>query len=108
MNNNIEIGEKLKKARISNGLTQEQVCEKIDCATRYIGQLETNQTRGSIPIILSLCNLYKITPNDLYSDYLEINTDDLSKIVGYSNLNDEHKSIVENTITFLNKLENNK
>lgn len=35
-NNKIEIGEKLKKARLSCGLTQEQVCEKINCAPRYI------------------------------------------------------------------------
>lgn len=36
--NNIEIkiGEKLKNARLSCGLTQEQVCEKIGCAPRYI------------------------------------------------------------------------
>lgn len=112
MDNNIiiEIGQKLKEARKSIGLTQEQVCEKLNCASRYIGQLETNQTKGSIPIIIALCNLYGISLNDLYSDYLKIDStfQDLSKISGYFNLNDDYKSIVENNIAFLNKLQNNK
>ena len=103
----ITIGNKLKQARLSIGLTQEQVSEKIGCAPRYIGQLESNQTMGSIPLILKLCNLYNVTLNDLYSDYLDIPAEkDLTKISGYFNLNNEHKSIVENSISFLNKLEN--
>lgn len=35
-NNKIEIGEKLKSARQSCGLTQEQACEKLHCSPRYI------------------------------------------------------------------------
>ena len=72
-NDKIEIGQKLKNARLSCGLTQEQVCEKIECASRYIGQIETNQTVGSISTILKLCSLYGITLNDIYADYLPKN-----------------------------------
>lgn len=108
-NNKIEIGEKLKNARLSCGLTQEQACEKIHCAPRYIGQLETNNTIGSISLILELCNLYSITLNDLYADYLDIEstTNDLSHIIGYFKLNSYNRSIIENNIAFLNKLQNN-
>lgn len=109
-NTKIEVGQKLKQARISCGFTQEDVCEKIGCATRYIGQLETNQTQSSISLILKLCSLYNITLNDLYSDYLNTNQpkEDLSQIAGYFSLNDEYRSIIQNSITFLNKLQNNK
>lgn len=107
---NIEIGEKLQNARKSCGFTQEQVGEKIGCAPRYIGQIETNQTKSSIPIIIKLCSLYGITLDYLYSDYLELDSvpQDLSSIIGYFKLNDEHKAIVENNIAFLNKLESQK
>ena len=109
MKNIINIGEKLKQARISCNLTQEQASEKAGCASRYIGQLETNQSMGSIPLLLKLCNLYNITLNDLYCDYLKSDSNsEITKISGYFKLNDEHKRIIENNISFLNKLENNK
>lgn len=105
-----KIGQKLKEARKSCGFTQDEVSEKINCAPRYLGQLETNQTNGSIPIIIKLCSLYGITLDYLYSDYLKADNklDGLSKIIGYFKLNDEHQSIIENNITFLNKLESSK
>ena len=104
---NIEVGEKLKNARLVAGYTQEQVAEIIDCSSRYISQLETNRTLGSIDSILKLCNLYKISLNDIYSDYFEFKFNeykDTQNIIGYNALNDEYKSIVDNTIQYLNNL----
>lgn len=59
-------------------------------------------------MILSLCNLYNLSLNELYSDYLNFynKKDDISLISGYLSLNSEHRLIVENIISFLNKLEN--
>ena len=109
-NINIEIGEKLKKARISCGYTQEEVSEMLECAPRYISQLETNQTAGSIPTILYLCSLYKITLNDLYSDYLNFDTTQIDTVTinGYLNLNEEYRGIIDNNISYLNNLQKNK
>ena len=104
---NIEVGEKLKNARLAAGYTQEQVAEIIDCSSRYISQLETNRTLGSIDSILRLCNLYKITLNDIYSEYFEFKINgkkDAQNIIGYNALNNEYKSIVDNTIQYLNNL----
>lgn len=110
MNHNykdIKIGNKLKQARLACGLTQEQVSEKLDCATRYIGQLEKDAANGSISTILALCTIYKITTNDLFSDYFASNDNtNFENIFGYQKLNMEHRRIVDNTIEFLNKLEN--
>lgn len=110
-NKEIKIGDKLKNARISCGYTQEQVSEKIDCSPRYIGQLETNQSNGSISLIIELCTLYGITLNELYSDYLKPVVHDLkdtTNISGYFKLNEEYRCIVDNAITFLNTLQNKK
>lgn len=108
-NEELKIGEKLKNARLSCGFTQEDVCDKLGYAPRYISQLENNESAGSIFLIIDLCNLYGITLDFLYADYLKVNSsfEDISSISGYFKLNDEHKSIIENNITFLNKLENN-
>lgn len=102
---NIKIGSKLQNARLAKGYTQEEVAEKLDCSSRYIGQLETDRSQGSIDLIIELCNLYNITLDDLYSNYLILNyntkKDDLPNIVGYSQLSNEYRSIIDNTISFL-------
>lgn len=109
---NIKVGQKLKNARLAAGFTQEQVAEKLDCSNRYIGQLETDRTLGSIDFILELCNLYNVTLNDIYSEYLKFDFDELKEnfpnIVGYYNLNDEFNSIIDNNIQYLNSLQNRK
>ena len=51
-----------------------------------------------------------ITLNDLYGEYMDVDTD-LSENIsfcGYINLNDEYKSIIDNNINYLNQLQNNK
>ena len=109
-NQEIKIGAKLQKARVSNGYTQEQVAEIIGCSSRYVGQLETNNTSGSISLIINLCKLYHITLNDLYGEYIDVNTDFSENLsfCGYIILNNEYKSIIDNNINYLNKLQNDK
>lgn len=109
---NIKIGKKLKTARISAGYTQEEVSEKLDYSTRYIGQLETNRTLGSIDLLIELCNLYNVTLNDIYSDYLKFDFDNskenIPNIIGYYELTEEYRSIVDNNIQYLNNLQKSK
>ncbi len=110
---NIEVGSILQNARIAKNLTQEEVAEKVDCSSRYIGQLETNRTLGSIDLIIELCNLYGITLNDLYGIYLKAinlsaSKDKCPNIVGYNELSSEYRSIIDNNINFLNTLQNKK
>ena len=65
---------------------------------------------GSIPVLISLCNLYKITLDDIFADYLTIDKKgfDISAISGYFNLSDEHQTIVNSMISMLSNLENKK
>ena len=110
---NIEVGSILQNARIAKNLTQEEVAEKVDCSSRYIGQLETNRTLGSIDLIIELCNLYEISLNDIYGIYLKAinlsaSKDKCPNIVGYNELSSEYRSIIDNNISYLNTLQNKK
>ena len=109
-NREIKIGKKLKENRIANGYTQEKVAEILGCSPRYIGQLETDVTTGSISIIINLCNLYNITLDSIFNEYLnqKDNSSCSVSFSGYTNLNEDFKSIIDNNITFLNKLQNSK
>lgn len=104
--NTLDFSSKLRNARISCGYTQEQVAELINCAPRYLASLESGNNKGSISVIINLCNLYNLNPNILFEDFLTTTSNyTSSEICGYNNLNDEHKQIIINSISFLSKLE---
>jgi len=58
--NNI-IGKSLKKHRLKNGYTQEEVAEHVGLAPKYVSQIERGISAGTIETLIRFCNLYNIT-----------------------------------------------
>ena len=61
-------GEKLKKLRSDNELTQEQLAEKIFVTRTEISKWETDRGYPSIDSLKQLSNLFHITIDELISD----------------------------------------
>lgn len=105
---NINYGQKLKKARETIGLTQEKVAEYLGLGPRYISDIERNKTKGSIDTLIKLCNIYNISPNDLLSEYIYFDIDTTNiDLCGFYSLNKEHKNIILDLINFFNQQEKN-
>ena len=68
----IKIGKKLQSIRKMNGFTQEKLAEKIECSTRYIGDIEQDRSKPSYEILVKICNLYNIGMDEIFSSYLDI------------------------------------
>jgi len=68
---NIIYGKALKKLRIKNHLTQEQVAQKTGFDTKYISQMETGRYMGTIKTMLKFCEALNVTPNDILSDFIK-------------------------------------
>lgn len=100
----ITYGQKLKKARLSLGLTQEKIAEFLALAPRYISDIERGKTKGSIDTLIKLCNIYNITPNDLLSEYIyfEIPQNNLD-LLGFYSLDDQHKCLILELIKYFNQ-----
>lgn len=64
----MDIGERLKKYRKHNGLTQEQVAEKIYVSRATISSWETNRTFPDIEKIIYLSDLYDISLDKLLKE----------------------------------------
>lgn len=61
----MEIGKKLKEARVHSGLTQEQVAEEINVSRQTISNWENEKFYPDIIRIIELSNLYSISLDDL-------------------------------------------
>ncbi len=61
-------GEKLKKLRTDNGLTQDELAEKIYVTRTAISKWETDKGYPSIDSLKQLSNLFEISIDELISD----------------------------------------
>ena len=61
----MEIGKKLKDARMKSGFTQENVAEKINVSRQTISNWENEKSYPDIINIIELSNLYSISLDDL-------------------------------------------
>ncbi len=102
---NIKYGQILKNYRNKNHLTQEEVSELTGLAPRYISQIERGESKGSINTLLSFCNAYKITPNDILLEFLKFNIH--SRKTSYDDkinkLSVRDKEIIDDLLNFLLK-----
>ena len=61
-----KIGENLKEARKFKGLTQKEVAGKLHMTQQQYSRFENGVFQLNYEQILFLCDLYEITPNDLF------------------------------------------
>ena len=55
-----DVAERLKKARIDSGISQEEAAEKIGVKRSTIGNYENGISTPDIEKFIALCNLYKM------------------------------------------------
>lgn len=97
------IGKVLRKYRLENNYTQEEVSEITGLAPRYISQLERGLTLGSIDTLIKFCNAYKVTPNHLIGNLLDnpVQSSSHNAILGYEKLNSDNKFVINKLIDIL-------
>lgn len=59
------IGERLKKARIAKGYTQEQLAEKIDVSVAFLSRVERGNAKVNLNRLNQLCDLLDISEGDI-------------------------------------------
>lgn len=101
----IKIGENLQKIRKSNGYTQEMLAEKLECSTRYISDIEQNNSKPSYEVLVRFCNAFDIGLDDIFKQYLKISKERVVnfELKGYENLKEKDKNTIAHLISFLNK-----
>lgn len=63
----MNLGEKLYELRKLKKLTQDEVAEKLNVTRQTISKWETDQSTPDFDKIVPLCELYEISPNELFN-----------------------------------------
>ena len=68
----MKIGEKIANLRIMVGMSQEQLAENLDVSRQSISKWEMDQALPQIDKVLQLCEIFKISTDQLLYDKIEI------------------------------------
>ena len=55
------IGERLKKARLAKGLTQEKLAEELDVSVAFLSRAERGNVKINLPRITQICDILDVS-----------------------------------------------
>ena len=66
--NYAQLGLKIKRMRLSKGITQDSLAELVSCNTSHISNIENNHTKVSLNVLLAIANALNTSIDYLLSD----------------------------------------
>lgn len=63
-----KIGQKIRKFRKVQGLSQEELAEKIGISTTHMSHIETGNTKLSLSVFVDIANALNVQTDDLLND----------------------------------------
>ena len=80
----LKLGENLKKLRIENGLTQEQLAESFGISPQAVSRWENNGAYPDITLLPVIANYFDITTDELLGVDVERKQQEINKIIEYN------------------------
>lgn len=62
------IGKRIRKARIKSGITQEKLAEKAGISVTHMSNIETGNSKLSLPVVIELSNALSVTADEILCD----------------------------------------
>lgn len=92
----VRLGARVRQQRVLNNLTQEQLAERAEVSTSFIGHIERGEKKASIETIVALCNAMSVSPSVLLQDSL---SDDVMR--SQFSFNKENEALVNGLMQVL-------
>ncbi len=101
----IKIGKNIQAIRKSHGYTQEKLAEAIECSPRYIGDIEQDRSKPSYEVLVKICNLFNISLDEIFSEYLDIKGKKEVNVAlyGFDKLKPNNQDTIVHMIEYFNK-----
>lgn len=68
------IGERIKKLRKAQKITQDKLSEMAGISPQHLSQIESAKTKLSLPALVSICNALNVTTDKVLCDVLTADT----------------------------------
>lgn len=98
-----KIGQRIRKFRKSQGLSQEELAEKVGISVTHMSHIETGNTKLSLPVFVDIANELSVQTDDLLNDRAFINNNkakgELSEIL--ENCSNEQLNIISDVVKCL-------
>ena len=99
--NQMAFGKRIRDARTKLGMSRSKLAEELDISTNFLGDIERGIKLPSVPNLILLANILKISLDTLFCDSLNNVIEEENQTVYYSDrqkviINSVIKTIVEN------------
>ncbi|MEG0369016.1 MAG: helix-turn-helix transcriptional regulator [Hungatella sp.] len=94
--NYLDIGKRIRSARLAKGISQEKLAESVGVGTTHISHIETGNTIASMKIFIAIVDTLEVSADALLCDNLE-----KSKDVFCGEIAEELKDCSEQEIRFM-------
>ena len=74
--NYYEIGQRIRKLRKANRLSQEQLAEKINISVTHMSHIETGNTKLSLPVLVDIAETLRVRADELINTPATYSTSD--------------------------------
>ena len=100
----VKLGEKIKRERIRNRLTQEMLAEMADITSSYVGQIERGERKVTLSKLVRIANVLNVSVDYLLSDNIELTDDNLQVEIknAMSNMEEKDKHMIIDIIKIIN------
>ena len=97
------IGNNIKTIRLSKGLTQEKMAEKLDHSVNFVSLIELGKSGMSVTTILDICNILDVDISCIFKGLLDyrVKNKDKELIDNILMLSDDDKEIIEKLAKYL-------
>ena len=68
------IGERIKKVRKAQKITQDRLSELAGISPQHLSQIESAKTKLSLPALINICNALNVTTDTILCDVLTADT----------------------------------
>lgn len=99
------LGKRIQMLRISKGLSQEELCNRLHCTQPNLSYIETGKKCAALDTFISIANILDVSADDLLMESINHSRDskDSYLLDLVSDCNDEEMSIIIQTVLSLKK-----
>ena len=97
------IGKNVKSIRLSRGITQEVMAEKLNKSTNFVSLLEKGSSGASLQTLVDICNILEVDANSIFKGLLTYNIEEKDRYIidNISAFSGKDKKIMTDLIDYI-------